>query len=95
VRGASYETGAQLLQRILETRRSQWKGKSKYKELAAPDTTGLPELPEGWVWATYAQIGEVTTGFTPPTADEENFGDDIPFFKPTDLDAGDNVVIAR
>ena len=49
--GRSYETGDQLLQRILETRRSQWKGKGKYKEPAAPDTTDLPELPEGWVWA--------------------------------------------
>jgi type I restriction enzyme S subunit len=97
----SYETGEQLLQRILETRRSQWfipgrgQGKGKYKEPAAPDTTDLPELPEGWVWATYAQIGEVTTGFTPPTADPENFGGDIPFFKPTDLDAGESVVLAR
>src|SRR5690606_22545931 len=25
--------------------------KSKYKEPAAPDTNGLPELPEGWEWA--------------------------------------------
>jgi type I restriction enzyme, S subunit len=91
----SYETGAQLLQRILETRRSQWKGKGKCKEPAAPNTTDLPELPDGWVWTTYAQIGEVTTGFTPPTADAENFGGDIPFFKPTDLDAGENVVQAR
>ncbi|MFZ5589080.1 MAG: restriction endonuclease subunit S [Pseudomonadota bacterium] len=103
-RQVGYETGTQLLQRILETRRQQWlaraekaggKGKGKYKEPATPDTTDLPELPEGWVWTTYAQIGEVTTGFTPPTADAENFGGDIPFFKPTDLDAGDNVVMAR
>ena len=54
--GRSYETGAQLLQRILETRRSQWKGKGKYKEPAAPDTTDLPELPEGWVWASVDQL---------------------------------------
>lgn len=53
--GRSYETGAQLLQRILETRRRQWKGKGKYKEPAALDTTGLPELPDGWVWATASQ----------------------------------------
>ncbi len=50
--GRSFETGAQLLQRILETRRSQWQGKGKYKEPAAPDTTDLPELPDGWMWAT-------------------------------------------
>jgi type I restriction enzyme S subunit len=93
--GRNYETGTQLLQRILDTRRSQWQGKGKYKEPAAPDTTNLPELPEGWTWATYAQIGNVTTGFTPPTADTANFGGDVPFIKPTDLDAGDNVVTAR
>jgi len=52
----SYETGTQLLQRILETRRSQWKGKGKYKEPAAPDVTDLPDLPEGWVWASLDDI---------------------------------------
>ena len=51
-----YETGEQLLKRILETRRSQWKGKGKYKEPAAPDASSLPELPEGWVWATVDQL---------------------------------------
>ena len=56
--GRSYETGAQLLQRVLETRRSQWQGKGKYKEPAAPDITDLPELPEGWVWACVNQIAE-------------------------------------
>ena len=60
--GRSYETGAQLLQRILETCRSQWQGKGKYKP-AAPDTTGLPKLPEGWVWATTSQaLSEVKDG---------------------------------
>ncbi len=49
--GRDYETGPQLLQRILETRRSLWQGRGKYKEPVAPDTTDLPELPEGWVWA--------------------------------------------
>jgi type I restriction enzyme S subunit len=61
--GRSYETGAQLLQRILETRRSQWKGKGKYKEPASPpDTTNLPELPEGWVWATVGEICFLDSG---------------------------------
>ena len=60
--GRNFETGAQLLQRILETRRSQWTGRGKYKEPAAADTTDLPELPEGWVWATVDQLGEVKLG---------------------------------
>lgn len=54
--GRSYETGEQLLQRILETRRSQWRGKGKYKEPAAPDNTDLPELPEGWTWCGFEQV---------------------------------------
>ncbi|MGQ0656802.1 MAG: restriction endonuclease subunit S [Chromatiales bacterium] len=70
-RQVGYETGAQLLQRILETRRQQWltradkaggKGKGKYKEPAAPDTTDLPELPEGWAWASYEQVGRLQLG---------------------------------
>lgn len=54
--GRSYETGAQLLQRILETRRSQWQGKGKYKEPVAPNATDLPGLPDGWVWASVDQL---------------------------------------
>ena len=54
--GRSYETGEQLLQRILATRRSQWQGKGKYKEPAAPDTTDLPELPAGWTWCGFEQV---------------------------------------
>ena len=30
--------------------------KQKYKEPQPPDTTGLPALPEGWVWATFEQL---------------------------------------
>lgn len=86
--GRTYETGAQLLARILTERRRQWHGRGKYKEPAAPDNTNLPPLPEGWTWATVAQIGETTTGFTPPKQNAAFFGGDIPFFKPTDLDAG-------
>jgi len=59
--GRDFETGEQLLQRILKTRRGQWQGKGKYKEPAAPDTSGLPELPEGWVWATVEQLTWLVT----------------------------------
>lgn len=30
--------------------------KTKYTEPAAPDTTGLPELPTGWIWASIDQL---------------------------------------
>src|SRR5262249_36279420 len=31
--------------------------KSKYREPAKPDTSELLELPEGWMWVTWDQIG--------------------------------------
>ncbi|QOJ08604.1 restriction endonuclease subunit S [Nitrosomonas sp. H1_AOB3] len=37
----------------------------KYPEPVQPDTSGLPELPEGWVWATIDQLAQVGTGVTP------------------------------
>jgi type I restriction enzyme S subunit len=76
--GRSYETGAQLLQRILETRHSQWQGKGKYKEPAAPDTTGLPELPEGWVWCNGAQLFTWSSGVNLPV--KNLAGGDFPVY---------------
>ena len=52
----SYETGEQLLQRILEIRRRQWKGKGKYKEPIGPNSADHYKLPEGWAWASPAQL---------------------------------------
>ncbi len=34
----------------------------KYPEPAQPDTTGLPELPKSWAWATVEQLGNVQLG---------------------------------
>jgi type I restriction enzyme S subunit len=62
--GRGYETGEQLLQRILEVRRSQWSGRGKYKEPVAPSVE-CRELPEGWVWSSMDQLAEVGTGATP------------------------------
>jgi type I restriction enzyme S subunit len=65
----NYETGEELLRRILDERKKRWeeeqraKGKDpskmNYREPEAPNTEGLPELPEGWVWATVEQLGAV------------------------------------
>ena len=61
--GCTYETGAQLLQRILEERSVKWAGRGKWKapELPAADTT----LPDGWAWASIDQLADVGTGATP------------------------------
>jgi len=88
---ATFETGEELLQRILTERRKDWSGRGKYREPTTPDTSSLPHVPKGWTWATVEQLGEVTTGFTPPKGNAGFFGGNIPFFKPTDLDTGYNV----
>ncbi len=38
-----------------------------------------------WKWVTLADVAKVVTGNTPPTADAQNYGDAIPFVKPTEL----------
>jgi type I restriction enzyme, S subunit len=92
--GRSYETGAQLLQRILETRRSQWKGKGKYKEPAAPDTADFPELPKEWAVASLEQLTSgdrvICYGILMP---KENVPNGILYVKVKDL-KGDKVDIA-
>jgi type I restriction enzyme S subunit len=79
--GRTYETGEQLLARILKERRAKWEAdqlakmlaagkppsnddwKKKYKEPTAPDTNNLPELQDGWTWASVDQLClQVTDG---------------------------------
>ena len=58
--GRDYEPVDQLLERILAERRPRWesqaKKRGKYKEPAPPDVSNLPQLPEGWAYATVEQI---------------------------------------
>ena len=51
-----FESGEQLLKRILAERRQHWTGRGPYKEPAAPDIANLPPLPAGWTWATVEQL---------------------------------------
>ena len=61
--GRSYEAGTHLLQRILGTRRSQWRGRGKYKEPVAPATMESRRLPEAWTWTSVDQlVAHVTDG---------------------------------
>jgi type I restriction enzyme S subunit len=51
-----FETGEELLARILNERRQKWQGRGKYKEPDEPDTDSLTPLPEGWTWASLDQL---------------------------------------
>lgn len=47
-----------------------------------------PKLPQGWTVKTLGEIGEIVTGSTPNTKNREYYGDEYPFYKPTDLNLG-------
>ena len=51
--GRTYETGEQLLQRILESRPSAWKG--KYDSPTPPECLDDALTPDGWTWITVSQ----------------------------------------
>lgn len=56
------EEWARLRAQGKEPKDDRWK--RRYKEPQPPDTSGLPELPEGWVWASIEQLGQVIGGIT-------------------------------
>ena len=53
------------------------------------------ELPEGWEWARLGNLFSTITGNTPSTKDVSLYGDEYPFYKPTDLDAGFDVCFSE
>jgi type I restriction enzyme S subunit len=65
--GREYEPATVLLERILAERKAAWAAsgaKGKYKEPVDPETAGLPELPEGWCWASVDAVTLVSGGIT-------------------------------
>ncbi|MDD3179244.1 MAG: restriction endonuclease subunit S [Opitutaceae bacterium] len=83
VQNLGYETGEQLLQRILAERRKNWAGRGKYEEPIPPSTKELPSLPDGWTWASINQLAaETMIGLDRGRAqqrDDPSFG--VPYIK--------------
>lgn len=48
-------------------------------------------LPKGWVWTKLENIAKLITGNTPSKKEQTYYGNDVPFYKPADLDAGRHV----
>jgi type I restriction enzyme, S subunit len=53
--------------------------KQKYNEPQPPDITGLPALPEGWVWVSIGQIFDVFIGSTPSRAEPAYWNGGVPW----------------
>ena len=87
--GRDCESADRLLERILAERRARWesqeKRRGKYKETVAPDTTDLPELPEGWVWSRIGESFEVYVGSTPRRARSDFWNGDIPWVSSSEV----------
>jgi type I restriction enzyme, S subunit len=68
--------------------------KSRYEEPAAPDTDGLPDLPEGWCWATLPMLGEIDRGRSRhrPRNDPRLLGGPYPFIQTGDVRCADGFI---
>ncbi len=86
--GRNYESGNQLLHRILATRRSQWNGKGKYKEPIAPNSTDLPELPEGWCWTRLDVVAALKGGITVDSKRKDQTARSVPYLRVANVQRG-------
>jgi len=62
--------------------------KQRYTAPQPPNTTGLPELPEGWVWTSLDMIADVTGGIT---VDAKRSGSDcesVPYLRVANVQRG-------
>lgn len=65
----------------------------KYPEPVQPNSTDLPKLPEGWVWASVEQLAELVSGHTPKDAATVSTQDGVvPWFKVGDMNQPGNEV---
>lgn len=69
-----------------EPKNDKWK--EKYKEPAAPDTTDLPDLPEGWVWSTLGTIAAVVGGITVDRKRSTENTRRVPYLRVANVQAG-------
>ncbi len=70
--------------------------RDKYPEPVKPNTTDLPELPDGWVWATVDQLSLVVRGASPrPAGDPKYFGGNIPWITVGSITADDNIYLDK
>jgi type I restriction enzyme S subunit len=86
--GRSFEHASELLERVLEDKRTRSTQRRRFREPADPNVEGLPALPEGWCWATPDQICDVVASGSTPAAHEMAAAGDIPFIKVYNLTFG-------
>lgn len=84
--GHTFETGAQLLQRILDIRRGKWKG--KYEDPAQSAPMDLPPLPEGWAWARLGAVASIKGGITVDKKRRDSTARPVPYLRVANVQRG-------
>lgn len=90
-------TAEELLEQIVEEKKQLVKEKEIKKEKSFPEIGDeeIPfEIPNKWKWVRVIDIGITNTGSTPTKTNAANYGGNYPFFKPSDLDAGNHITKA-
>ena len=65
--------------------------KLKDKKIIYPNNLKKYQIPKNWILCKLNEVGDIVTGSTPNTKKIIYYGGNIPFFKPTDLNAGYHV----
>ena len=86
--GRVYETGQALLRRVLQIRRSQWKGNGRYEDPVQPNPTGLPHLPEGWAWARLDAVALIKGGITVDKNRKDPTARPVPYLRVANVQRG-------
>lgn len=71
------EPASKLLERVRAERKRLWEhanAKKKYVEPAPVDESGLPDLPDGWAWARWDEVGFSQNGRSFPSQDYADTG---------------------
>lgn len=72
--GRDYETGEQLLRRLLESRRKEWKGRGKYKQPKTEFEGDQGDFPEGWSSASVESLSALVEYGTSAKTNEDKSG---------------------
>ena len=86
--GRTYETGEELLQRILGIRHGERKGKGRYEDSAQPDPADLPELPQGWTWARLDAVASIKGGITVDKKRKDPTARSVPYLRVANVQRG-------
>lgn len=86
--GREFESGQELLQRILRARRSQSEAKGRCEAPAQPDPEALRELSEGWVWARLVAVASIKGGITVDKKRQDPTARPVPYLRVANVQRG-------